>query len=142
MPLFNPCAPCDGGCIPGNIPNDVFKQAVLEALCDIVNAINGGGLDNPFEIQSLVTVPFGSVTPGYTATGFFNGFTQSNFFKVTNNTDTTVDVRVGASGGTFQLPANGSKQFDSGIIAVDNIYLKYDSVAPTLGNVLFEGAAR
>ena len=37
----DPCTPCE--CIPGNIPNSTFKQMVIEAICEVVAAIQGGG---------------------------------------------------------------------------------------------------
>lgn len=33
----DPCNPCD--CIPGNIPNDTFKQMVISLLCKILAAL-------------------------------------------------------------------------------------------------------
>ncbi len=133
------CAPCN--CIPVNIPNDKFKRDVELLLCELIAATTGGGA-TPFAFQTLVNVPFGSITASYVSTGFFAGKTESNFLRITNNTDTTVDVRVGLAGGTIQLLSNSSQDFNNEIFTVDTLYLKYDSAPATLGSVQFEGAAR
>lgn len=137
--MLPPCFDC--GCIPPNIPDDLFKQAVLITLCNILVA-TGGGAENPFEFQPEVDIDDSAITGAYVATGFFAGMTQSNFFRISNNTDATINVRVGAAGGTFTLLSNSSEVFSSGIYSVDEFYLKHAGVAPTLGNVTFEGAAR
>lgn len=39
---FDPCNPCEG-CIPGNIPNETFKQSLLVAVCEVLSAVEAGG---------------------------------------------------------------------------------------------------
>lgn len=52
----DPCNPCD--CIPGNIPNDTFKQMVMQALCQLV--AGGGIAENVVVTESAL--PDGAAT--------------------------------------------------------------------------------
>jgi len=59
MAAPNSCDPC--GCIPGNISNDVFKQSVLDTLCQIISNTSGGGASSAV---NLIQVGGANITLG------------------------------------------------------------------------------
>src|SRR5690349_2342000 len=72
MPRPDPCNPCDG-CIPGEIPNDTFKQMLLSALCGVLTAVEegggGGAALSPSIFQSRLTLTSGTPVTTSNVTG-------------------------------------------------------------------------
>lgn len=140
---LTPCAPCN--CIPGNIPDDVFKQNTLIVLCEILDVLGGGGTTLGATVLPQLAVGFAALPATFTVVDFLDAQLKVRKFCVNNGTD--ADIEISLNGGTsvnYRVRANSNECFDfDGLTftATQDFFIRYASgFTPTIGTAYFNGS--
>lgn len=127
------------------VPSESLSRLyILILLCSINNNTGGGGTPVPVVNLPAKSIPFGSVTVGYTALSFLDVNGEAREIGVQNNTNQDVELSYdGAAAGPI-IPAGQFRLFDYAangrVLEATDIYMKYlNGVAPTLGQVVIDG---
>lgn len=107
---LTPCEVCD--CIPGEIPNDTFKQNVVVALCGVIDAVEAsGGGSTPLTYSAPI-----AATVGVGAAQALAANANRKGLILVNTSSNNISISIGGTAvlysgitlnpfGTFQMDA-------------------------------------
>lgn len=137
---FNICQSC---CDPAaqSRGEPTWRFSVLNVLCSILSALQGGPAALTEANHEFNSTAFGAITNAFLVA--LGNAQPLRLLSVRNYTDATIEISTDGVNVAFSVPASRAEIRDyaaDGMKVSTDIYLRYQSGAPTVGSVEINGA--